>query len=48
MKVPAVVKGEPKPSSHGDGDGDGGERVGERLRERGECASEEEKGKQAA
>jgi hypothetical protein len=28
MKVPAVVKGETKPSSHGDGDGDGGEREG--------------------
>jgi hypothetical protein len=28
MKVPAVVKGEPKPSSHGDGDGDDGEREG--------------------
>jgi hypothetical protein len=41
-KVPAVVKGEPKPSSHGDGDG--GEREGaetakseraRRVRERG-------------
>jgi hypothetical protein len=28
MKVPAVVKGEPKPSSHGDGDRGGGEREG--------------------
>jgi hypothetical protein len=28
MKVPAVVKGEPKPSSHGNDDGDGGEREG--------------------
>jgi hypothetical protein len=46
MKLPAVVKREPKASSHGDGDRDGGEREGERLRERGDCASEEEKGKQ--
>jgi hypothetical protein len=28
MKVPAVVKREPKPSSHGDGDRDDGEREG--------------------